>query len=483
MSTTVVTQPSDALRETRTVLWVTMGLNFVAMLVKLVVGYLTGSLSLIADGFDSLFDAASNVIGLVGVGLAGRPPDAQHPYGHRKAEAITSLVIAMLLFVTTWEIAKSAIERLRNPGLITGDVTMLSFAAIAVSILMHLAVVRYELRAGRRLKSDVLVADAMHTRADVFVSLSVAIGLVAMRLGYPLADPIVALLVAAFVAKIGIDIVREAVGPLMEEAALPPGALEHVILSVPGVVSSHRVRTRAQGAAMIADLHIRVNPSMSAEQAHAIAHEVRRRLAEENPALQDVTVHIEPADEIPDEISQQELTVRLRRLADGLGLGVHHVWADEVDGAYHLELHLEGDGDLPLSDAHAMASELEDRIRHELTEVTEVITHLEPKGQLSSIADDKDEHQRVDRAADAEDLQRLEAVVAEHVGPGTCHHIRIRPGLEGRVVSMRCYLPGDVTLREAHSTVERLEWAVHRELDDVERVVVHTEPRENCPPG
>src|SRR5512145_1750846 len=134
----------DGIRGIRRVLWITMGLNVVATIAKLVVGYLTGSLSLIADGFDSVFDAASNVIGLVGIRVASQPADQEHPYGHRKAETLTALIIAMLLFITTWELLTSGVERLRNPSLITAEANVWSFGALIVSIIIHATVVWYE---------------------------------------------------------------------------------------------------------------------------------------------------------------------------------------------------------------------------------------------------------------------------------------------------------------------------------------------------
>jgi cation diffusion facilitator family transporter len=276
------------------VLWITMGLNLIATAAKLLVGYRTGALSLIADGFDSVFDSASNVVGLVGIYLAARPADWDHPYGHRKAETMTALVISSLLFLTTWELAKNAVERLGNPSLIQASVNVWSFAALILSILVHLTVVWYELREGRRLHSDVLVADAMHTRADIFVSLSVLAGLVAVRLGYPIVDPILALIIAAVIAKIGIDIIRASSPTLMDQAAIPPDALRQVALSVPGVLVCHKARSRGHETAVFVDLHIQVDPATTVGQGHSTAHQVQRRLLAEFPHVQDATIHIEP---------------------------------------------------------------------------------------------------------------------------------------------------------------------------------------------
>lgn len=282
-------------RAVRRVLWITMGLNLVATAAKLTVGYWTGSLSLIADGLDSVFDAASNVVGLVGIYLAARPADMDHPYGHRKAETMTALVISSLLFLTTWELIQSAIERLRDPSLIVAEVNIWSFAALLLSIVVHVTVVWYELREGRRLHSDVLVADALHTRADIFVSLSVIGGLIAVRLGFPLADPILALVIALVIAKIGIDIVREGSPTLMDRVVVSAQEIQDIALSVPGVLLCHKVRSRGHETAVYVDLHISVAPSTPIARAHEVAHQVQERLRERVPYLQDATIHIEPA--------------------------------------------------------------------------------------------------------------------------------------------------------------------------------------------
>ena len=280
----------------RRVLWITMGLNLVATAAKLIVGYQTGALSLIADGFDSVFDSLANVVGLVGVSLAARPADKDHPYGHRKAETMTALIISSLLFLTAWELAKSAVERLRDPSLVQAEVNAWSFGALVVSIVIHMTVVWYELRAGRRLHSDVLVADALHTRADILVSLSVIGGLIAVQLGFLLADPILALIIAFVIAKIGIDIIRESTPTLMDKAPIAAPPIEQVVRSVPGVLGCHQARSWGHETAVYLDLHIQVDPAASVEQAHGIAHQVKRQLQEQFPQVEDATIHIEPAD-------------------------------------------------------------------------------------------------------------------------------------------------------------------------------------------
>lgn len=455
----------------RRVLWLTMGLNVIATAAKLIVGFMTGSLSLIADGFDSVFDSASNVVGLVGIRVAERPADEGHPYGHRKAETLTALIVAGLLFLTTWEVLKSAIEHLRHPSLLDARVNIWSFAALLLSIAIHSLVVWYETREGKRLGSDFLIADALHTRADIFVSLSVAGGLIAVKLGFPIADPILAIVIAFVIAKIGIDIIRESSPILMDGAAMPPDEMTQTALSVPGVVSSHRVRSRGHEGAVYADLHIRVDPAMSTEQAHALAHEVQNRLREKHKDILDVTVHVEPADSPSAHRGPNGIATRLRRLADGLGITVHDVWAREIKGKYYVEVHLEADGGLSLRQAHDLASALEGRARQEMDNLEELTTHIEPHGQLTQSPAPSGQEAQI--AASVQQL--VDAAVTD----GACHRVFVQREGNGWSVSLHCRLPGDLKLEEAHRTSTMLEGRLRREIKGLERVIIHTEPQES----
>lgn len=460
----------EKLRAVRRVLWFTMGLNLLATAAKLGVGFWTGALSLVADGVDSVFDSASNIIGLIGIGEASRPADADHPYGHRKAENVATLLIAMLLFVTAWELIKSAVQRLRNPALIQAQVNMWSFVALLLSIAVHAFVVWYELRAGRRLRSEILIADALHTRADILVSFSVIAGLLAVRAGFPIVDPLLALAIALWVTKIGVDIVRENLPTLLDRTALPATTLEQIALSVPGVVSSHKARSRGHETAVYADLHIRVDPAMSTEQAHAIAHEVQRRLREQQQDLQDVVVHVEPANEPVG--GQLGLATLLRREAAGLGLEVHNVWIYEVGGKQYIEAHLEAERTLSLQQAHALASTLEARVRTLIPNLAGITTHIEPRGQLTNAAPDT---ASVDEASLTETVRQ---VIAEASPEGIPHEIHVRPTGAGWTLTLHYLLPREMPLSEAHRLSMQLEQHLRQRIPSLDRVVIHTEPSE-----
>ncbi len=231
----------------RRVLAITMLLNFAATAIKLAAGISTGALSVVADGLDSLFDGVSNVIGLAGLYIAGKPPDAEHPYGHRKFETVAALSIAVLLFLTAWQLLVSAWERLAT-GTIP-EVNLWTLAALLVSIAIQAGTSFYELRAGRRMNSEVLIADALHTRASILVSLSVLGGLGLLALGFDQADALLAGVVALVIAKIGVDVLRETLPVLVDQAAVDPQEIARVVGDVEGVESFHRVRSRGRAAA------------------------------------------------------------------------------------------------------------------------------------------------------------------------------------------------------------------------------------------
>jgi len=461
-------QRMNDFRNVRRVLWVTMGLNLVATVVKLIIGYATGSLSLVASGFDSVFDSASNVIGLIGIALAARPADEDHPYGHRKAETMAAMAISSLLFVTTWELIKSAVERLLDLSLIQAEVNIWSFGALLFSLVLNLVVAQYELRAGRRFHSDVLTMDAKHTRSDVFVSLAVIAGLIAVRLGFPIADPIIALVIALLIAKIGVDIIRESSSTLMDRVAVPVEQLRVTVCSVSGVLSCHKLRSRGHSGAIYVDLHIQVDPDRRTEDTHAIAHEVQYRLRQRYPEIQDVTIHVEPAASgatAPDEL---DAALEIRRAADELGIGIHDEWIYDSGGEIYADVHAEADGALSLREAHSLVSRLEERARMRIPGLIELTAHIEPRGETASVPDAQ--------MADVDIGALLQDVAARVLGAGSSHHFHVRRANTGYVVSMHCTLPGDITLTEAHRISTRLEIELRSRVPGLERVVIHTEP-------
>jgi cation diffusion facilitator family transporter len=274
------------------ILWIILGLNLAVAAAKLVYGQVHGVLAISADGLHSLLDATSNVVGLVGAQLARRPPDANHPYGHRKYETFAALAIAALLLLGSREIAVQAFERLRSlrPPEIRAD----AFAVLIATLVVNVIVVAVERREGRRLQSELLQADASHTLSDVYATLLVIGSLVAGRLGVAWADVAAALVVLVLVLRAGIGIVRGTFSTLSDERRIPPDSVEQVALEEPGVLEAHNVRSRGPLDDVHLDLHVLVAPDTRIADAHRVGHRVEERLRGRFPGLTDVVVHVEP---------------------------------------------------------------------------------------------------------------------------------------------------------------------------------------------
>ncbi|MBI5197806.1 MAG: cation transporter [Nitrospirae bacterium] len=279
-------------REVRRVLIITLILNLVVASAKVTYGAMTQSLSMLADGFHSLFDGTSNLVGLLGIWMASHPPDSSHPYGHKKYEALASLGISLLLFLTGYNILTDAYHRFSD--LKVPEVTLISFLVMLGTIGINFFTVSYERRKSAALKSEILHADALHTRSDLLASFSVLISLAAVLGGYPLMDPIAALLIAALIGKTGFEILLESARVLSDASMLSADRIKHVAMTVEGVRECHAIRTRGTADHVYVDLHLLVPPSMDTEDAHQLAHQVEDRIKQEFREVSDVVVHVEP---------------------------------------------------------------------------------------------------------------------------------------------------------------------------------------------
>jgi len=274
------------------VLFRVLVLNLAVAFAKIVLGYLTGAVSVLSDGFHSLTDSASNVVGLVGVSVARRPPDANHPYGHRKYETIASLGILIFLIIVLVEVVSAAIDRLNSAT--TPRVYPEGIGVMVVTLIVNMFVVRYELREGTRLNSEVLLADAKHTRSDVFTSITVILALIGVGAGYPLLDPFAALVVAVFIGRACWDIAQGASRILADEIVIAEDDVREVVLSVPKVIGCHQIRTRGSADHVFVDMHLWLNGATPLDDAHATSHVVKDKLMARYPQIADVVIHIEP---------------------------------------------------------------------------------------------------------------------------------------------------------------------------------------------
>ncbi|HET7375818.1 MAG TPA: cation-efflux pump [Anaerolineae bacterium] len=463
-------KPQHYQRSVKRVLIGIMVINLIVTAIKFIVGALTGSIAVLADAFNALVDSSSNVIGLFGIFAASDPPDPDHPYGHRKYETVATLGIAALMLLAGWEVLQDVFNRVSGGS--HPVVTLESLLLILITLPLNIFVVNYEGRRGRELKSDILLADATSTRINIFVSLSAIFGLLGAAIGLSWLDVVVAIGIVAYVARAALKIIRETSDVLTDSAVIDPHVVEDIARSVPGVWFASKVRSRGRGDDMHLDLRIKVDPAMATEQAHAISDEVEHRLQEKISGLVDAVVQIEPGEQTP--LSEWDaITVRLRAIADGLGLGVHNLHIDVIPAGYLVDVDVEVDSNLSLEKSHALVSQLEARARTELPQVTEIVTHIEPM-QPGDVAD---------AITDAEAAALRTAIlrIGDRVGgAGSCHHVILRHSpLHDRVdMSLHCVLPGESPVIEAHLVAEQIERALRSELPQLDHITIHVEPPE-----
>ena len=278
--------------EVRRVLVRILFLNLAVALAKVIYGQISGSVSILSDGFHSLTDAASNVVALIGLQLAQKPPDANHPYGHRKFETLAAGGIALFLLIVVVEIAQTALLRFRSGG--APSVTIASFAIMLGTVAINIAVVRAERTAARRLSSELLLADARHTQSDVLTSLAVIAALVGSAYGYPILDPLAALVIVGFIGYAGFAIARDAARILSDQIVISEEDVRRVVQSVPQVLGCHHIRSRGSADYVFLDLHVWLDGATPLTEAHALSHNVKDRLMERYPQIADAIIHIEP---------------------------------------------------------------------------------------------------------------------------------------------------------------------------------------------
>jgi cation diffusion facilitator family transporter len=276
----------------RWVLIYVLFLNWGVASAKLFYGWLTLSASMTADGFHSFSDGSSNIIGLIGIWIASRPIDETHPYGHKKYETLTSIGISILLFLVCFNVVREGVLRFLHP--IIPQVSAGSFLIMGTTLAINILVMIYEKRMGVALKSDILISDALHTRADILTSFSVVVTLIGIKFGYPILDPIASLVIAGFIGYAAVNILKESSRVLSDGIAIPTQEIERIVLSIRGVQECHQVRSRGRGDDIHIDLHVLVDPEMDVHRAHHLSYAIENKIKRDFRGVTDVVVHIEP---------------------------------------------------------------------------------------------------------------------------------------------------------------------------------------------
>jgi cation diffusion facilitator family transporter len=274
--------------------WVSVAVNLVLSTLQVAVGLFVASQALIADGIHSLSDLAADFVVLLALKHSRKAPDADHHYGHQRYENAASLVLGALLLAVGVGMLWSAASKLATPESIAPG----SPVALGVALFTLLAkegLFRYMLAVAERVRSSMLVANAWHARSDAASSLVVAVGIGGNLFGWPLLDPVAALIVGLMVGKMGWQFLWDALHDLTDRAATEQEtrAIEQEIRAVPGVLGMHDLRTRRTGDMILVDVHLEIDGNLSVREGHAIADEVHARVMARHPVL-NLLAHVDP---------------------------------------------------------------------------------------------------------------------------------------------------------------------------------------------
>jgi cation diffusion facilitator family transporter len=279
-------------KKIRNILIIVLLFNWIVAGAKIIYGIITQSTAMSADGFHSFADGASNIIGLVAIFIASQPKDSEHPYGHKKYETFAAIVIAILLFMISFNIIRGSIVRFFHP--IIPEVTLISFIVMIAALAINCAVFIYEKAKAKVLTSDILAADAEHTKSDMLISISVIVTLIAVKAGFPAMDTIVSVCIALFIARNGLEILKQSSDVLCDRTVIPATEIKRVVLAVEGVKDCHGIRTRGRQDDIHIDLHIIVDADMTTGMAHNLNHEIQAAIQKKIEGVTDIAIHIEP---------------------------------------------------------------------------------------------------------------------------------------------------------------------------------------------
>ena len=268
--------------------------NIVLTVLKGIIGYSAGSTALIADAVHSASDLFGTIVLLQGLKIAHRPPDESHPYGHHRAESITSKLLAIILAITAAGIGYEAIKLLRS-GNITPPKSVAIYIAL-ISIIGKEGMYQYAVRIGKRIKSSAVIADAWHHRSDAFSSVATLIGITGAIYGFPFMDPIAGIIVSILILKTALSIYIDAIKSLMDTAPEKEvlDSIKNSANKAEGVKSVQEVKVRQYGSKYIVDMKICVNPKITVEEGHGAAARAKHSIIKENTDVLDVLVHVNP---------------------------------------------------------------------------------------------------------------------------------------------------------------------------------------------
>jgi cation diffusion facilitator family transporter len=429
---------------------------------KVAAGIQADSLGLLSEAAHSGTDLVAALLTFFAVGVAGRPADRSHPYGHGKAEHLAALAEAGILVAFALVIAGGAVVRLVQGG---GDVRATWFALATIGIVIAVDAFRalVSIRAARRYVSSAFAASAFHFMSDLAGSGAVLIGLLVARAGHSQGDAIAALFVSALVLVAATRLIKTNVDVLMDRVpARAQAAAREAIEELGPRVQLRRLRMRSAAGHHFADVVVAVPPGAAVEQGHAVADAVEEAVDRVVPGA-DVVVHVEPQDAEAIRERAYAAAVRDPRVSE-----VHNVVVLEVGDRTEVSLHLKLPGERSLEEAHEVASAVERQILGALPEVDAVQTHLEPLAEPAAGSP-------LPRADNSGAEAAIREIVRDATGDEPRRILLLNTEV-GLVAFLTLGMDAQRSLAEAHARASDIEERIRRAQPGVADVVVHTEP-------
>lgn len=267
--------------------------NLFVTIAKIVIGYTSKSMALSSDGFHSLSDSANNIIGIISITIASKPEDKEHPYGHKKFETMASLIICVVLTFIAYNIVVKSISKISNPSIM--EISFQSLIILIGTVVINIFVATYEKKKGQEYNSSFLIADSIHTKSDVFISIGVITTLICIKIGIPpVIDIIVSLVVSLFILYAAYEIFIEATSILTDKVAIKNEDVKEVINEFSEIKSVHKIRSRGFKDNIFLDMHILVDNNLNVDQVHQLVHEVENKFREKLNTTVDLVIHVEP---------------------------------------------------------------------------------------------------------------------------------------------------------------------------------------------
>ena len=434
------------------------------VVLKLGTGILSGSLGLVSAGIESSGDVIAAVLTFLAIRLGGRPPDADHPYGHRRAENLGALGEAAILTGGGVFIVVEAVGQLTH-GTQTLTPGWYVFAVIGVALIVDASRVLVSVRTARLYHSAALRSNAFHFAGDMAGSLAVLCGLIAVAAGFDAGDAVAALVVACIIFVAAARLIYENARVLMDTAPIDAQArAEQAINGLGDGVDLRRLRLRESGGQYFADAVVTVPPGQAIVEGHGTADAIEAAVRDALPDT-DVVVHLEPR---RDGLDLRDRTLAVA-LAEPLVREAHDITIYEHDSQVSISLHLKLAPDVSIGEAHDVAERVEAALREE-PGVDDVQTHLEPLEEPVAARTDEE------RAAPDEAQRRRISELARARTGQPPRELRLLHAAGGLVVFVSVAVPAGMTLPDAHELAGRLEDEIRAGQPHMQDVVVHTEP-------